>query len=216
MKLRKRTKTLISKVLLQSIRLFAISLRETIKFVGQFVLANAKVVLVLLALLWFWDNKVDSSFLKNYLSSSRSEFQAGEVSKVRVDCRDNTLIEHTKGQPPKITSGVKYVDGSLFEDGHVEIKAKNKGLGLEPGIVATAGDGLRLGLDIEWIYWRRWGIVTGVTYPVRARSLNRLRGHTGLSYDLPSKWLSNTSIYAGIDSLKTPTIGFRTRLGGGI
>jgi len=195
-------------------------LKETVTgiavFVKDLILQNIKVIAVLVALFWFYDTHVDLSLIQDYLKSNRSEFKAGEISKVRVDCRDNTLLEHVKGQPPRITSGVKYVDGSLFEDGHVEIKAKNKGLGLEPGIVATAGDGLRLGLDLEWLYWRRWGIITGITYPVARRSLDRVRGHTGISYDLPSKWLSNTSLYGGIDSTKTPTVGFRTKLGGGI
>lgn len=186
------------------------------RFLSSFLLQNAKVVFVLFALLWFWDNKVDLSLVQNYLQSSRSEFKEGEVAKVEVDCRDNTAITHKKGKPPKVYTGVKYFRGSQFEDGNISTKFKNKGLGLEPGIVVTAGDGLRLGADVEFAYWKRWGLVAGITSPVQQRSLDKVRGHLGLSHDLPSKWFSHTSIYGGVDTSKTPTAGFRTKFGGGL
>jgi len=192
------------------------TIKGTAKFLGDFVLQNAKVVILLLAVLWFVDNRIDMSILDNYLHSGRSEFQAGEVSKVEVDCRDNTAITHKQGETPKLYTGVKYFRGSQFEDGRIQTKFKNKGFGLEPGLVMTAGDGLRLGLDVEYAYWKRWGLVAGTTIPVRDRSISTVRGHLGLSYDLPSKWFSHTSFYGGMDTSKTPTMGLRTKFGGGL
>lgn len=192
-----------------------VTIKSVAKFLGDFILQNAKVVAILFALFWFWDTQVDLSRLTGYMDSAFSQFEEGEVAKVEVDCRDNTAVEHTKGNPPKLHTGVKYFRGSQFEDGHIKTKFKNKGFGLEPGFVMTAGDGLRLGIDVEYAYWRRWGLLGGVTFPVQNRSIDRVRGHLGLGYDLPSRWLSHTSIYGGVDTNKTPTMGIRTKFGGG-
>lgn len=218
--MRRKTKTKAKHIVYNTFKYIFSTIFYTLKYIFDLVkrllVINSKLVIVLIALFWFYENKVDLSRLTRYMDSAFSQFQEGEVAKVEVDCRDNTAVEHVKGKPPRLHTGVKRFRGSQFEDGHIETKFKNKGFGLEPGIVATAGDGLRLGLDLEWVYWRRWGIVTGATMPVRQRSLDNLRGHVGVSYDLPSRWLSNTSIYGGVDSDRTPTMGLRTRIGGGI
>ena len=194
-------------------------LNDFVRRIGSLIYAiiaeNTKIVLVLLAFLWFYDNKVDLSLVERYLDKGGAEFKPGEVAKVQVDCRDNTAVLHKKGEAPKIISGVKTFKGSQFEDGSIDTRVKNKGFGLEPGLTATTGDGLRLGADVEFAYWKRYGLLGGFTYPVRHRSLDRLRGHLGLSYDLPSRWFSSTSIWGGIDTDKTPVLGLRTKLGGG-
>lgn len=216
-RLKKKAKSYLKETILPAIGQFVKdSVIGISRFLSRFVLQNAKVVIILFALFWFYENKVDFSRLNRYMDSAFSQFKEGEVAKVEVDCRDNTAIEHVKGQPPKLHEGVKRFRGSQFEDGRIETAFKNKGVGLEPGFVVTAGDGLRLGLDVEYAYWKRWGLLGGVTFPVQKRSIDRVRGHLGLGYDLPSRWLSHTSIYGGIDTNKTPTMGFRTKFGGGL
>jgi len=192
------------------------SVKGTFTFLGDLVKLNSKWLLVLLGVLWFWDNRIDDSWVKEYLQSGRSEFKEGEVAKLRIDCRDNTGLIHRKGHPPERITGLKVFDGSQFEDGTIKTHFKNKGIGLEPGITVTSGDGLRLGLDVEYAYWKRFGLLGGATLPVRTRSLSNLRGHLGLSYDLPSKWFSHSSLWAGLDTNKTPLMGWRTKFGGGI
>jgi hypothetical protein len=206
------TKKIINKIL----PIVGEGVKELGKFVKDFLLRNSKILIILPALLWFWDNKVDTSLLEGYLSSNRSEFKEGEIAKIYANYRDDTLIIHEKGKEPKLIAGVKSFDGSQFADGTIELDYKNKGIGLEPGFVATVGDGLRLGLDVEYAYWKRWGLLVGTTYPVNGRSLDRLRGHLGLGYDIPNRWFSNTSVWGGLDSNKSPALGIRTKFGGGI
>lgn len=193
---------------------------DTLKGIGgmfrDLLVNNFKIVLVLLAVLWFYDNRVDMSSVQAYLDSDRSTFREGETAKYIANYRDDTLIIHRKGQQPELITGIKEFESSQFDDGRIEIDYKNKGFGLEPGLVATTGDGLRLGVDVEYAYWKRYGLLAGVTMPVSRMSLDRLRGHLGVSYDLPSKWFSNTSLYGGIDTNKNPAFGIRTKLGGGI
>ena len=206
----------IKNVMLPAIGRFIIdTVKSVFSFLSNLILQNSKVVLVLFALLWFYENKVDLSMVQDYLDSSRSQFKEGEVAKVEVDCRDNTAITHRKGKPPKIHTGVKRFSGSQYDDGKITTSFKNKGFGIEPGLVVTTGDGLRLGLDLEYAYWKRWGLVVGTTLPVQERSLENLRGHLGLSYDLPSRWFSHSSLYGGVDTNRTPTFGLRMKFGGG-
>ena len=215
--IKKKVKSYVRETLLPgTVTVIGTTVTGLAKFLRDLVITNSKLLIILLGILWFVDNRIDTSILTNYLDSSRSEFKSGEVSKVEVDCRDNTAITQKKGEEPKLYTGVKYFRGSKFEDGRIKTKFKNKGFGLEPGIVVTAGDGLRLGVDLEYAYWKRWGLLAGATAPVRGRSFDRVRGHLGLGYDLPSRWFSSTSFYGGIDSDKTPTMGFRTKFGGGI
>lgn len=193
----------------------ATTVKSTVAFVRDIVLQNAKIVLVLLALLWFWDNKVDKGYLKDFLAKPGNVLQEDQLARADVDCRDDSLVIQREGEEPERKVGIKKATFIQNKDGSYEADYKNRGFGLEPGVVITAGDGLRLGVDVEYAYWKRFGLVGGVTFPVQGRKLDLMRGHIGLSYDLPSRWLSHTSFYGGIDTNKTPTIGIRTKIGGG-
>lgn len=192
---------------------------DLVKWIFQFLekitLKTAPLIIVLLALMWFWENKVDANALKKFLSDEAHVLQEDQVARADLDCRDNSLTLQKEGEIPKRIVGIKTGTFIQNKDGSYEADYKNKGFGLEPGFVMTAGDGLRLGLDVEYAYWKRWGLLGGVTVPAYDRSLDKLRGHLGLGYDLPSKWLSHTSVYGGIDTNKTPTMGIRTKFGGG-
>ena len=192
------------------------SITGIVKFLGEIITQNTKVVLILLALFWFWENKVDKSYLKSFLSKSSNVLQEDQVARADMDCRDNSLIIQKEGKEPRREVGVKKATFIQNKDGSYEADFTDKGFSLEPGFVLTAGDGLRLGVDLEYAYWKRWGLLTGVTVPVRGRSLNSVRGHLGVGYDLPSRWLSNSSIYGGVDTNKTPVIGVRAKFGGGL
>jgi hypothetical protein len=188
--------------------------KHIFSFLREVIKDNIKYIIILFAIFWFIkyvEGKVDFNILDRYLSSSRSEFAEGEVSKLEVNLPKREVIEHTKGQSPKLITGVVRVRASKFDDGTYRVKYKNKGIGIEPGLTAYAGDGLRIGVDAEFVYWKRWGLLGGGTVPIEGRSFNRLRGHLGLSYDLPSRWFTNTSLWGGMDSSRSPVGGVRLR-----
>jgi hypothetical protein len=196
------------------------SFKGLMQFIGDLIKKNLWIIIVLFAgqqVLSRIETKYDQSFLKKATTGSdKLNREAGEVAHAIVYMDDHIIvIEDEKGNVKQYV-GVKKAKLTKFEDGEIKVDVKNKGFGLEPGFVMTAGDGLRLGLDVEYAYWKRWGLLAGATYPVNGRSLDRLRGHLGVGYDLPSRWLSNTSIWGGIDTGRNPALGFRTKFGGGI
>jgi len=195
--------------------------RDSVKgifgFLGDLIKKNLWILIVLFAANYALDHKFNMNFLKKVTTGKdKLNVEAGEVASAVIYMDDNIIVIQKKGEKPKEYVGVKKAKLTKFKDGEIDIKVKNKGLGLEPGFTVAAGDGLRLGLDVQYAYWKRWGLLGGFTYPVSGRSLDRLRGHLGLSYDLPNRWFSNTSVWGGIDTAKDPRIGFRTKFGGGL
>ena len=192
------------------------TIRNLVAFLGEVIKRNLWIVIIVLSGLWFWDNRVDSVALKRFLSNPDNTLKEHQVARADADYRDNSLTLQKKDKPPKRVVGVKIATFIQNQDGTYEASYKNKGIGLEPGFVATAGDELRLGADVEYAYWKRWGLTAGFTTPVRGRSLGNLRGHLGLSYDIPNRWFNSSSVFGGIDTSKRPLLGIRTKFGGGI
>lgn len=194
------------------------SVRGIFGFFGDIIKKNLWIVLLLFAANYALDHKFNLDFVKKVTTAddTRLKTEEGEIASAVIYMDEHIIVIQKAGEQPVEYVGVKKAKLTKFDDGEVELDVKNKGLGLEPGFVLTAGDGLRLGLDVEYAYWKRWGLLAGFTYPVQGRSLDRMRGHLGLSYDLPSRWLSNSSVWGGIDTGKNPALGFRTKFGGGI
>jgi len=195
--------------------------QDVLKGVGSW-LGRLSEKLLIIGLLLFAanyaiDHKLNLKFLSKVTQSDKSKLKTedGEVAKANVYMDRNIVVIQQKDKEPKVYVGVKEAHLTKFDDNEIKVDIKNKGLGIEPGFTVAAGDGLRMGLDIEAIYWRRWGLLTGFTVPVQRRTFDGLRGHAGIGYDLPSAWFSNTSIWGGIDTNRTPMIGLRTKFGAG-
>jgi len=188
------------------------------RFIGDLIKSNLWILIVLFALNYVLDHKINLGFLSKVTKddSTRLKVEDGEVANAVIYMDDRIIVIQKKGEEPKQYTGVKKAKLTKFDDGEVKVDVKDKGLGLEPGFVMAVGDGLRLGLDVEYAYWKRWGLLGGATYPVNGRSLDRLRGHLGLSYDIPNRWFSSTSVWGGVDTNKAPIMGLRTRFGGGL
>jgi hypothetical protein len=206
------------KIFNNSAKFIGDSVKGTFTFIGDVIKKNLWIVIILFALNYAIDHKINLGFLEKVTTneSTRLKVEEGEVASAIVYMDDHIIIIQKKGEEPKQYVGVKKAKITKFEDGEIDLRVKNKGLGLEPGFTVTAGDGLRLGLDVEYAYWKRWGLLAGFTSPVRGRSLDRVRGHLGLSYDLPNRWFSSTSVWGGMDTARDPRLGFRTKFGGGL
>lgn len=194
------------------------SIKGVFKFIGELITKNLWIVIILFALNYAWDHKINLRTLDKITKheDTRLKVEDGEVANAVIYMDDRIIVIQKKGEKPKQYVGVKKAKLTKFDDGEVKADIKNKGIGLEPGFVMAAGDGLRLGLDVEYAYWKRWGLLGGFTVPVKGRSLGNMRGHMGLSYDLPSRWFSSTSLWGGVDTSRTPIMGIRTRFGGGL
>lgn len=121
------------------------------------------------------------------------------------------LAIQQQGKETKVYSNLRRAQVTEKVDGTLDIEVPNKGWVLEPGLTIASADGLRFGLDTQFAYWKRWGLLAGFTIPTEGRTINRLRLHTGISYSPTNKWFPNTSIYGGIDTNASPIVGVRTR-----
>ena len=206
------------KIIDNSARYIGDSVKGVFGFIGDVIKKNLWIVILLFALNYAIDHKINLGFLSKVTTddSTRLKVEEGEVASAVIYMDDNIIVIQKKGEDPKQYVGVKKAKLTKFDDGEIDLRVKNKGFGLEPGFTVTAGDGLRLGMDVEYAYWKRFGLTAGFTTPVRGRSLDKVRGHLGLSYDIPNRWFNNSSVFGGIDTNKTPILGFRNKFGGGV
>ncbi len=133
-----------------------------------------------------------------------------EAGRLSGDINAKRIVLQERDKKTKIYEGVRKFEASKLRDGEVKVKVKNKGFGIEPGFVVGAGEGLRLGADIQYAYWKRWGLTLGGTVPTERRRLDTFRGHIGVAYSPYWKFAPSTSLWGGVDTNKSPVFGIRT------
>lgn len=141
----------------------------------------------------------------------KNPLSENQVRRLIVDFLANQLIVQEQGKKTKVYTGIRKAEFTELRGGAIKMHIPTKGFTFEPGLTIGAADGLRIGGDIQYAYWRRWGLLGGATVPATQRSFNRLRLHAGFSYSPYWKWMSGTSGYVAIDTNKKPLIGLRTR-----
>lgn len=137
------------------------------------------------------------------------ELKANEDARLSGDMNRRVLHVQRKGKKTVTHEGVRKFEYSKLKDGNIKGKVKNKGLSLEPGFILGAGEGLRVGGDIQFAYWKRWGLTVGGTVPTQSRRLDLFRGHTALTYSPYFRYAPRTSLYGGLDTNKAPIFGVR-------
>lgn len=191
---------------------------RTASFIADIIKKNLWIIILLFAGNYVLENKFNLSKLKNIVShpDTKLNVEDGEVANAVIYLDDRIIIIQKVGEKPKQYVGVRKAKLTRFDDGDIKLDVKNKGIGIEPGLVMSVGDGLRIGADVKFAYWRRYGLLAGFTAPVAGRSINRIRGHLALGYDVPYRWFSATTLFGGIDTAKSPVFGARLRFGGGM
>lgn len=136
--------------------------------------------------------------------------KANEDARLSGDMNRRVIHVQRKGKKTVTHEGVRKFEYSKLKDGKITGQVKNKGFSVEPGFVLGAGEGLRIGGDIQFAYWKRWGLTIGGTVPTQSRRLDLFRGHTAITYSPYFRFTPRTSIFGGLDTNKSPIFGIRT------
>lgn len=114
----------------------------------------------------------------------------------------------TPRQSVQSIGGARGVRISVDSDGKASVTVRTSGVIFEPGLVGVlSGERCRLGLDIQWLFYRRWGINTGAV----VGSDKSFRLYAAGSYYLPFHHFTNTSLLFGIDSNSKFLVGIKVR-----
>jgi hypothetical protein len=164
---------------------------------------------IVLGLMQYTGFKFDKSEAKRIDAST--PLLANEDARLLIDTMRQLIAVQTKGKKTKVYTGVRKATATKLDTGEIKLDIPTRGFTLEPGLVLGAGEALRVGADLQYAYWRRWGLVVGGTVPVHTRRLDLLRGHMGVSWSPYLRFVPNTSVWGGIDTNKSPVFGLRTR-----
>lgn len=141
-----------------------------------------------------------------------------ESSKVLVKDRKVTVIHRNKDGTTRTET--KYVpsDVSIITDsrGVTHVKVKQIGFMFEPGLTLATYDGsFGAGPSIKFAYYKRMGICAGNITVMKGGKLNLdnvVNPYVGISYDLPFRFSTNTSVLVGYGFMdKQPLVGLRVR-----
>jgi len=180
------------------------------KGLKETVFQTALIALAIVGTLHFIGNKSDSSRAREI--DAKSPLIEDQVRRLIIDFLRNQLILQEKGKDTKVYTGVRKAVFTEIKDGSIEMDVPTRGWTFEPGLTLGASESLRLGVDVQWAYWRRWGMVTGFSVPAgRQRTLGKFKGHLGLSYNFYNKYFPGTSVWGGMDTSADPALGVRTR-----
>lgn len=165
---------------------------------------------------------VETRWLKNEIKTSLT-LKEGEQRKAVIDFRQKTMttiIRDADGEETQTMqnfAGLRTAVLTELSDGTVDVYAPTWGFVFEPGLNAFIADSRpHLGLDLQWFYWRRLGLSSGVglgnkTSEVRDRTLS-INGYPfALNYNLPFRWTPNTNIFMGATLNKEATGGMSVK-----
>lgn len=155
--------------------------------------------------------------------SSLPSLASNEQAKVFVDGDRVTVIKRNADGSDNVTT--KYVPehGTItFEkDGTVNISVKEFGYQIEPGVgLLASNEGAAVAFDVQLLYWKRIGLNLGTALRIGVPAKNvddvirdGVRPFIAVSYRLPWKLLSNTSVMLGYEPLqRVPCLGIRIQL----
>jgi len=147
--------------------------------------------------------------------------QPKEKEAIIVDTEQRTVT--TVNQPVKssgrlvplpvvtVEKGVRDVRISVGDNGKVNVSYRTKGFCFEPGVALGEADTARLGLDAQLGFYKQWGALAGVSAHFDSVH-SKLSLYAGVSYLLPWKVTSNTSVFVSYDTRKQIFFGVRVKL----
>ncbi len=155
----------------------------------------------------------------------------GTTRRAAIDFRRNIAtcktIDKDTGKVYKVHEvvGVRLASIEQFEDGSVKVVARNKGFGIEPGYtVFISNSRPRVGFDIQWAYWKRLGLSSGLGIGGRkTKEVTNGKGEArkddlqwngypiAFNYNLPFRWTPNTNIFMGYLMQRQATAGISVK-----
>jgi len=215
----KKKKLLPHKVITKQGRLF---FGRLFKRLFQHIIGYLLLITILIAGYFIFKSGVLDTVIKYHGAP-----KTGTIRKADIDFRQKTAkfstINSKTGEVYKVHEvvGVRLASIEQFDDGSVKVRARNKGFGFEPGYGVFIVNGRpRVGLDIQWAYWKRLGLSSGAG--VGGRKTKEVTDGTGeakrsdlqwnvyplaLNYNLPFRWTPNTNLFLGYLLQKQATAG---------
>lgn len=136
----------------------------------------------------------------------KEELKPNEKEKIIIDHKKKTvkkLIRKNDGTVEKNKSeGVRDTTITISDDNTITIKERTRGFLFEPGIgLFYSKDTLNLGLDLQFLYWRKHGISVGLG------TSKKYKLSSYLSYNY--NFYSNTSLFCGVNDEIRPIFGIK-------
>jgi len=124
-----------------------------------------------------------------------------------------TVTKRTDGTlKVKVNPNARKTAITVKDDGTIDYYSPIWGFVFEPGYTAFyTDDKLWYGADVEWFYFKRWGVTTGFGLATRNQGLKVRFNVLSVNYNLPFRILSNTSLLIGLDDKKEFLAGIRVR-----
>lgn len=136
----------------------------------------------------------------------KEELKPNEKQKIIIDHKKKEVIKITRKNDGTVeknkSSGVRKTEVTVSDNNIVTIKERTRGVICEPGIgLFYSKDKLNLGLDLQFLYWRKYGASIGVGIS----NDYRLSTYIGCNYNI----YSNTSIFVGVNDIINPVFGVK-------
>jgi len=135
----------------------------------------------------------------------------GEKEVVGIVGRKITTVRGTYGGDTEVKTRYIPADGgarvTIHNDGTVNVKVRNKGLAMSPGLGVYYADTLRPSLDLNVAYWNRLGVNVGLGFGKHPGAVPFI----AVNYAWGNVRFQNTSIMAGYDARRYWLVGARVR-----
>jgi len=147
--------------------------------------------------------------MKTYNEKVSLTLKDNEKRKIIIEDRTITNVEKDKIE---VKSGARTTVITVKNDGSIDLYSPTIGFICEPGYATFySNEKLWVGLDIQWFYWRRIGLLSGIGLRSENHDLKGKINVLSLSYTMPFKILSNTSMYIGLNDSTKFLAGIRVK-----
>ncbi len=134
--------------------------------------------------------------------------QENEKMRFTVNPKKNSVIIVTEeGQITKYVPPSGSVTVTLQKDGSHKSSVRNKGLCFTPGFGVGFADKIRFLADVEFAYWNRLTLHTGIGFNKNPLAV----GYAGVGYNLDQIGMSNSSFVGSYTTKKVYMLSFVAR-----
>lgn len=165
---------------------------------------KTKLLVILSALsLLFVLNYCDKKVIQNQF---KEELKSNEKEKIIIDQKKKTVTKVTRKNnrqvEKKVIEGVRKSEVVISDNNQLSVTTRNRGVLCEPGLsLFYSKNRMNLGLDIQFLYWRRYGASMGFG---ASRGLV-CSAYCGLTYN----FFSNTYLFIGVNDEIKPILGLK-------